>query len=120
MFGNVVIQKSLPIYHQNRGWIITIYKKGAFYRVQCSEGSLTQEEIEVVNTIVFDANFEVKLQEFVNSLDVSQQTKKADGLVVGVFCNMSGIKTRDVAEHLMSLLEKEVSLKKDDIHKVCS
>ena len=119
MFGDVVIQKCLPIYHQNRGWIIKVYKKGAFYRVQCSEGGSTQEEIEAVNSIVFDANFEFKLQEFVNGLDTTQQTKKADGLAIGVFCNMSGIKTRDVAEYLVSLLEKEVSLKKEYIHRAC-
>lgn len=111
MFGDVVIQKSLPIYHQNRGWIIEVYKKGAFYRVQCNEGILTQEEIEAINSIVFDASFEIKLQEFVNGLDNTQQTKKAEGLTLGVFCSMSGIKTRDVAEHLVSLLEHEVYTK---------
>lgn len=112
MFGNLVIQKILPIYHQNRGWIIEIYKKGALYRVQCNEGSLTQEEIEAVNTIVFDASFEIKLQEFVSSLDNTQQTKKTDGLTLGIFCSMSGIKKCDVAEHLVSLLEQEVYTKR--------
>ena len=111
MFGNVVIQKSLPIYHQDRGWIIKVYKKGAFYQVQCNEGTLTQEEIEAINNIVFDASFEIKLQEFVNGLNNTQKTKKDEGLTLGVFCSMSGIKTRDVAEHLVSLLEYEVYTK---------
>ena len=112
MFGEVVSQKSVPIYHEDRGWIIKVHKHRALYQVQCSDGNLTQEEIEAINSIVFDASFEIKLQEFVSSLDNTQQTKKSDGLTLGVFCSMSGIKTSDVAERLVSLLEQEVYSKR--------
>ena len=45
MFGEVVSQKSVPIYHEDRGWIIKVHKHRALYQVQCSDGNLTQEEI---------------------------------------------------------------------------
>jgi hypothetical protein len=112
MLGNIVIKKTIPIYNEDRGWVINVYKYRTLYSVQCSDGNLTQEEIEAINSIVFDASFEIKLQKFVDGLDNTQQTKKADGLTLGVFCSMSGIKTRDVAEHLVSLLEQEVYSKR--------
>lgn len=111
----MIKEKILPIHHADKGWIIRVYKDRALYIVQCSEGNLTYEEIEVVNDIIFDPSFTIKLQKFLDDIESNEQTKKDTGIKTGVYLTMKGIKKLEIAESLVNLLENEVELKRNYI-----
>ena len=83
--------------------------------MQCGEGNLTYEEIAVVNDIIFDPSFMIKLQKIIDNLDIIEQTKKDEGLKLGVYLTMKGIKKQEIADKLVKILEDEVEFKKSYI-----
>ena len=111
----VIFEKKLPIYHSDKYWVVRIYKDRALYIVQCGEGNLTYEEIAVVNDIIFDPSFMIKLQKIIDNLDIIEQTKKDEGLKLGVYLTMKGIKKQEIADKLVKILEDEVEFKKSYI-----
>ena len=118
MNQNLVEEINFPIF--GNGWIVKIFKEGAFSRVQGYEGGLSLEEKEVINDIIFDPSFTIKLQNFVDTMDSNKQTKKDAGIKLGIFCSMRGIKTKEIAEKFISLVGEELDFKRKYILEMAS
>ena len=78
-------------------------------------GLINGTTLVLVNDIIFDPSFMIKLQKIIDNLDIIEQTKKDEGLKLGVYLTMKGIKKQEIADKLVKILEDEVEFKKSYI-----